>query len=98
MKHYKLPFKIQLERKYNDITIEKYPVEREENEEDRKNWEIEIDNDLHIELGKFKTFEIPLSEIIDLGMRYALSKHEFRKMAAQLIEIKENPNKYYPNA
>lgn len=88
MKHLKLAFSIQLERKYNEINIEKYLPDCEILKHERKTREIEMDNNLHIELGKFKTFDIDLSEIIDLGMRYALGKHEFRKLVAQLIEIK----------
>ncbi|WP_292009671.1 hypothetical protein [Chryseobacterium sp.] len=92
MKHYKLPFNVTLERKYNDINIEKYLSERELYEQERKSRMILMDNDLHIELGKFKTFEVDLSEIIDLGMRYAMGKQEFRKLAAQILEIKEKQN------
>lgn len=90
MKHYKLPFKINLERKYNDINIDQYLAEREENLEERKIWSIAIDNDLHMELGKFQTYDISLDEIIDLAVRYALIKHEFKKLSAQLIEEKAN--------
>ncbi|MGQ1928986.1 hypothetical protein [Ornithobacterium rhinotracheale] len=50
---------------------------------------ISIDNDLHIELGKFSTYDIKIDEMIDLGMRYALGKMEFRKMMAQLIDYKK---------
>lgn len=52
-----------------------------------------IHNDLHLEMGKFKTFNISQSEIIDLGMRYALGKQEFRRLAAEVIERKEEDNK-----
>ena len=90
MKHYKLPFKINLERKYNDINIDQYLAEREEKSEERKIWNIAIDNDLHMELGKFQTYDISLDEIIDLAVRYALNKHEFKKLSAQLIEEKSN--------
>lgn len=90
MKHYKLPFNIILQRKYNEINIDKYLFEREEYKDERQCRKIMMDNDLHIELGKFGTYEADLNEIIDLGMRYALGKQEFRKLAAQLIEIKKN--------
>ena len=90
MKHYKLPFNINLERKYNDINIEKYLHDRDLHKDERKNRSILMDNDLHLELGKFKTFDTDHSEIIDLGMRYALGKHEFRKLAAQVLELKKN--------
>ncbi len=88
--HYKLPFRIVLERKYNDINIDQYLKEREENVRERKTWNITIDNDLHVELGKFQTYDISLDEIIDLAIRYALNKHEFKKLSAQLIKEKEN--------
>ena len=90
MKQYKLPFNISLERKYNEINIEKYLCDRESFQEERKARSVIMDNDLHIELGKFKTFDCDINEVIDLGMRYALAKQEFRKIVAQLIEIKEN--------
>ena len=93
MKQFKLPFNIILERKYNDINIEKFLPERELNKEDRKSRTILMDNDLHIELGKFKTFDTDHSEIIDLGMRYALGKHEFRKLAAMVLEEKKKNRK-----
>ncbi|WP_027384943.1 hypothetical protein [Epilithonimonas caeni] len=88
MKHYKLPFKISLERKYNDINIEKFLPDRESHKEERKKREFEMDNDLHLELGKFQTFDVGLNEVIDLGKRYALGKQEFRKLAAQVMELK----------
>lgn len=90
MKHYKLPFNISLTRKYNEVNIENYLLDREDGENERKARTIIMDNDLHIELGKFKTFDCEINEVIDLGMRYALGKQEFRKIIAQLIEIKEN--------
>ncbi|WP_353166594.1 hypothetical protein [Empedobacter brevis] len=93
MKRYKLPFKISLERKYNDITIDRYLDEREEYKEERKNRTILMDNDLHIEIGKFKTFDLSQDEVIDLALRYALGKQEFRKLSAQLIELKSEQNK-----
>lgn len=89
MKQYKLPFHIKHERKYNEINIEKYLTDRDSHKEERKSRTIEMDNDLHIEFGKFKTFDIDLSVIIDLALRYALGKHEFRKLAAQVIELKK---------
>ena len=49
-----------------------------------------MSNDLHIELIKFGTFEVDLNEIIDIGLRYALSKREFRGMIAQLIAYKSS--------
>ena len=93
MKRYKLPFKISLERKYNDITIDRYLEEREEYKEERKNRTILMDNDLHIEIGKFKTFDLSQDEVSDLALRYALGKQEFRKLSAQLIELKSEQNK-----
>ncbi|MDR7693405.1 hypothetical protein PG593_03550 [Riemerella anatipestifer] len=90
MPHYKLPFSIQLERKYNDINIDDFVKDWAENEKNRKERIISMDNELHIELGKFKTFDIDINEIIDLGMRYALCKREFRRMMAQVIEQKTN--------
>ncbi|HCD9233399.1 TPA: hypothetical protein NEG48_000357 [Elizabethkingia anophelis] len=93
MKRYKLPFNITLERKYNDINIEEFIVDWNDEKENRKNRPIMIHNDLHLEIGKFKTFNISQSEIIDLGMRYALGKQEFRRMAAEVIERKAEDNK-----
>ena len=92
MKHYKLPFDICLKRKYNDINIENYLSERNDLKEKRKDKVISIDNDLHIEIGKFQTYDIDLSEIIDLGMRFALGKQEFRKLVAMIIENKNKNN------
>jgi hypothetical protein len=89
MKRYKLPFNINLENKYNDINIEKFIPDWSSLKGKRKNRMVAINNDLHIELGKFKTYDLSLSEIIDLGMRYALGKQEFRKLAAEVIERKE---------
>lgn len=88
MKHYKLPFNIVLNQKYNDINIENFIEDWYTNEENRKFRNINIDNALHIEMGKFSTYEISIDEVIDLCIRYALQKREFRKMIAQLIEIK----------
>ncbi|WP_337059217.1 hypothetical protein, partial [Elizabethkingia meningoseptica] len=86
MRRYKLPFSITLERKYNDINIEEFITDWNDEKENRKNRPVMIHNDLHLEMGKFKTFNISQSEIIDLGMRYALGKQEFRRMAAEVIE------------
>ena len=46
--------------------------------------------DLHLELSKFNTFEIDINEMIDLGLRYALSKREFRSIMAEIIQYKNN--------
>lgn len=88
MRHYKLPFSINLERKYNDINISDFPTDWEESTKTKQNRTIEMENDLHIEIGKFTSFNISIDEMVDLGMRYALGKQEFRKIAAQLIEQK----------
>ena len=93
MKRYKLPFNITLERKYNDINIEEFLIDWNDEKENRKNRPVMIHNDLHLEIGKFKTFNISQSEIIDLGMRYALGKQEFRRMAAEVIERKAEDKK-----
>lgn len=90
MRHFKLPFKVQLERKYNEINIDNFLKDWEDEKVNRKSRPIMLDNGLHLELGKFKTYDISISEIVDLGMRYALSKQEFRKLAAEVIEIKNN--------
>ena len=88
MKRHKLPFNISLDKKYNELNIEDFPFDWEEYKIKRKPRTITMENELHMELSKFKTYNIGLSEIIDLGMRYALGKQEFRKLAAELIEIK----------
>ncbi|HFK5538402.1 TPA: hypothetical protein ACGZ96_003566 [Elizabethkingia anophelis] len=93
MRRYKLPFSITLERKYNDINIEEFITDWNDEKKNRKNRPVMIHNDLHLEMGKFKTFNISQSEIIDLGMRYALGKQEFRRLAAEVIERKEEDNK-----
>jgi len=93
MRRYKLPFSITLERKYNDINIEEFITDWNDEKENRKNRPVMIHNDLHLEMGKFKTFNISQSEIIDLGMRYALGKQEFRRLAAEVIERKEEDKK-----
>ncbi|WPO84640.1 hypothetical protein SD427_18755 (plasmid) [Chryseobacterium sp. JJR-5R] len=89
MKHYKLPFSIRLDRKYNEVNIEKFLVEREEFKEARENRMIEMDNDVHIEYGKFQTYNVDRSVIMDLALRYAMGKQEFRKLAAQVIDHKK---------
>lgn len=88
MRHYKLPFNIHLENKFNDINIDQFIDEWNNEKNQRKAKQVTLMNDLAIELGKFKVFDISISEIIDLGMRYALGKQEFRKMAAMFIELK----------
>ncbi len=90
MKRYKLPFDLSLEKKYNDVNIDSFIPEWEENKSERKNRQLMIDNNLHIELSKFRTYDISLSQIVDLGMRYALGKQEFRRLAAEVIENKNN--------
>ncbi len=90
MKAAKLPLSIQLERKYNDITMYRFINDWEETQKNRRNRIISMSNDLYTELDKFKMFEIDLNEIIDIGLRYALNKQEFRKMITQLIKEKDN--------
>ena len=90
MKRYKLPFDLSLEKKYNDVNIDSFIPEWEENKSERKNRQLMFDNNLHIELSKFRTYDISLSQIVDLGMRYALGKQEFRRLAAEVIENKNN--------
>ena len=80
----KLPFEIQLNRKYNEINADYFISDWTEHQDERR------ERTIHIELGKFSTFEIKLDEIIDLGLRYALSKREFRSMIAKVIISKGN--------
>lgn len=91
-KHYKLPFILKLERKYNDINIEEFLADWEETSEDRKDRTVSMDNNLHIELNKFQTFEVGFDEIVDLAIRYAFSKREFTRLATQVIELKKENN------
>ena len=90
MKAAKLPLSIQLERKYNDINMYRFINDWMETKKNRKNRVISMSNDLYTELDKFKMFEIDLNEIIDIGLRYALNKKEFRNMLTQLIKEKDN--------
>lgn len=90
MKAAKLPLSIQLERKYNDITMYRFINDWVETQKNRRNRIISMSNDLYTELDKFKMFEIDLNEIIDIGLRYALTKREFRNMITQLIKEKDN--------
>jgi len=90
MKAAKLPLSIQLERKYNDITMYRFINDWVETQKNRRNRIISMSNDLYTELDKFKMFEIDLNEIIDIGLRYALNKKEFRNMLTQLIKEKDN--------
>lgn len=85
----KLPIDIQLKRKYNDINAEKFPQDWIDSEKNRRERIIEMNNDLHVELMKFSTYDIDINEIIDVGLRYALSKREFRNAMAQIIEEKK---------
>ena len=71
MKAAKLPISIQLERKYNDITMYRFINDWVETQKNRRNRIISMSNDLYTELDKFKMFEIDLNEIIDIGLRYA---------------------------
>ena len=75
MKPFKLPFNIQLERKYNEINTEDFLRDWIENEENRRDRTISMSNDLHI---------------IDIGIRYSLCKREFRGLMAQLIAYKSS--------
>ena len=90
MKAAKLPLSIQLERKYNDINMYRFINDWMETKKNRKNMVISMSNDLYTELDKFKIFEIDLNEMIDIGLRYALNKKEFRNMLTQLIKEKDN--------
>ena len=90
MKVAKLPLSIQLERKYNDINMYRFINDWTETKKNRKNRVISMSNDLYTELDKFKIFEIDLNEMIDIGLRYALNKKEFRNMLTQLIKEKDN--------
>lgn len=56
MPQYKLPFSIHLERKYNDINIEDFIKDWEQEKSNRQERTVAIDNELHIELGKFNTY------------------------------------------
>ena len=90
MKAAKLPLSIQLERKYNDINMYRFINDWMETKKNRKNRVISMSNDLYTELDKFKIFEIDLNEMIDIGLRYALNKKEFRNILTQLIKEKDN--------
>ena len=86
--HHKLPFNIKLERKYNEINIDEFLNDWIEFKPNRQKRVIQLDNELHIEIGKFKTFNISMNEFFDLALRYALSKQEFRKLTVDIINEK----------
>ncbi len=88
-KHYKLPFSLKIERKYNDINVEDFTRDWIETEEKRQKRSVLMDNDLHIELNKFQTFDVSFDEIVDFAIRYAFSKREFSKLSAMLIDAKK---------
>ncbi len=88
-RHYKLPFTIKIERKYNDINIYDFLSDWKESAKNRQDRVVNMDNALHIELKKFETYDIDFNQIIDLAIRYAFSKREFSKLSAQLIELKQ---------
>ena len=48
MPQYKLPFSIQLERKYNDINIDDFIKDWEQEKSNRQEQTVAIDNELHI--------------------------------------------------
>ncbi len=83
-----LPFNISLSNKFNDINIDEFPNFWEENKKNRRIRNIAIDNELHLELNKFATYNISIDEILDLMIRYSFNKREFKKLSAQLIKIK----------
>ncbi len=87
-RHYKLPFSLKIERKYNDINVEDFLSDWKENISNRQERKVNMDNNLHIELNKFQTFDIDFDEIVDFALRYAFSKREFSRLSAQLIELK----------
>ncbi len=89
-RHYKLPFSLKIEQKYNDINIEDFLTDWKENISNRQERKVNMDNNLHIELNKFQTFDIGFDEIVDFAIRYAFSKREFSKLSAQLIELKRD--------
>lgn len=81
-----------MQRKYSDINIGRFIYDWQEVQENKRERVISMDNELHVELKKFESFNIDMNEIIDIGMRYALQKQEFRKMIVKLIHYKENPD------
>ncbi|HFK5512590.1 TPA: hypothetical protein ACGZ9U_003535 [Elizabethkingia anophelis] len=92
MKRPKLRFDIKLSRKYTDINARDFPIDWNLYKENLKNRSIMMHDDLHIEIGKFKTFNMTFSEVVDLALRFALGKQEFRRIAAEIIEIKSDNN------
>ncbi|MDO5608730.1 MAG: hypothetical protein Q4G08_09780 [Capnocytophaga sp.] len=89
MRSKKLPFNIQLNRKYNDINVDNFLQDWWETKDNRRERIICMDDELHLEMGKFSTYDIDINEVIDIGLRYALSKKEFRDMLAQIIDEKK---------
>ena len=85
-----LPFTVHFVWKYIFMYVEHFVSDWIESECNRKNRVISMCQDLHLELSKFNTFEIDINEMIDLGLRYALSKREFRSIMAEIIQYKNN--------
>jgi len=89
MRNFKLPFQINLSRKYDRINVIDFFKDFNRAKENRNRRVIQLEDELHLELNKFKTYNISTHEVIDLAIRYSLSKREFQKMCAELIHLKK---------
>lgn len=82
----KLPFDIKVIKKYDDLNIDEFLQDYQNRTAERKSRSIQMQNDIHLQLGKFITYGVSKSQVIDLALRYALTKQDFKKLLAKVIE------------
>lgn len=85
MKH-SLPFKIKLNEKYNEINVESFIDNFHNDKKDRV--DILLKEDLLEAIDQCRKHSISTNEVVELAVRYAFNKREFKNMLAYIIQHK----------
>lgn len=89
-----LPFTIKLKEKYNEVNVENFVEEFIKGE--KQCIEVKLKKDLTEIIEKGNEYRLSTDEMVELAVRYAFNKREFKNMLAYLIEYK-NENTQFCN-
>lgn len=85
-----LPFKIKLNEKYNEVNVESF-IENFYSGAREKSVVL-LKDDLWEVITQCKQHRLSTNEVVELAVRYAFSKREFKNMLAYLIQHKIEDN------
>lgn len=85
MKH-SLPFKIKLNEKYNEVNVESFIDNFHNDKKDKV--DILLKEDLLEAIDECRRHSLSTNEVVELAIRYAFNKREFKNMLGYIIQHK----------